>query len=81
MFAVIYGAIGTIAVLLLLAVGIVLGWKGARYSRTKWQTESQEENRHRLETEQRAFETMLHYNSDTAYGQYDASVTMGGDEE
>lgn len=71
MYAV-YGAAGVLCVLALLALGFALGWKG----RTVWDArarravdrESDERERRELREQQRAFEGMLNYSADTAYG-------------
>ena len=62
------GAAGTLTVLGLLSLGAFLGWKAReRFTQRTVQEFSEEEHRRILE-EQRAFEAMLSYNIDTAYG-------------
>lgn len=69
---VIYGAVGVIAVLLLLICGAFLGWK-ARIAWEKHNTkviheELTEEKRRQFLADQEAFEAMINYSPDTAYG-------------
>lgn len=72
MIYVLYGAAGTLGVLALMALGFLAGWK----SRIAWQAhtrravaeEANDEERRAILAEQRAFEGMLNYNADTAYG-------------
>ena len=67
-----FGAVGTLAVLGLLACGVFIGWKanGAfiRHSRQYAVEEATEEQRRQLLAQQQAFEEMLGYNADAAYG-------------
>lgn len=79
MIALVYGALGAAAVLLLLTLGAVLGWRCAMYRRAGLEENIGEEMHRRLAAEQRAFEAMLHYNSDAAYGQYEEYGEMEGD--
>lgn len=69
---VIYGALGMLAALGLLAVGVVAGWKarGAwqEHTRQAVAKEATEEERRQLVESQRAFEGMLNYNTEQAYG-------------
>lgn len=67
----VYGAVGALAVLGLLALGFFIGWK----CRKKFEhndpvpmEEMTEEHRHQMLAQQMAFESMLNYNQDTAYG-------------
>ncbi len=68
----VYGAGGMLAVLLLLAAGAVLGWRAndafGRYSARRAAEEATEEQVRQLAAQQQAFESMLSYNQDTAYG-------------
>ena len=78
---ILYGALGALMVLLALTLGLALGWKARdllKIHRTV-RTENEEEKR-RVWEEQQAFEHMLHYNMDTAYG-LNAGLgdLMGGD--
>jgi hypothetical protein len=70
---VLYGAAGILAVLLLLAGGVLLGWKlkGVYEQHTRQTAEDTrtEEQKRQVRQEQAAFEAMMHYNIDTAYGQ------------
>lgn len=69
---VLYGALGMLAVLSLLICGVIIGWK----VRGAWQAhakkvvaaEATEEERRQLKESQRAFEGMLNYNTEQAYG-------------
>ena len=78
---ILYGALGAFVVLLAAALGGGIGWKlrDILGRHRAAQTENDEE-RHRVMEEQRAFEHMLHYNMDTAYGLNDGiDGLMGGD--
>ena len=84
MIHVIYGAAGMLAVLVILAAGALLGWKG----RGKWQErtrqavdrETDERERREAAEQQKAFEGLLNYSMDTAYGLHDplAELREGG---
>lgn len=67
-----YGAVGITAVLLLLALGCAIGWKLRKaweaHTRRAVADEASEEERRAMKAEQQAFESMLNYNMDTAYG-------------
>ena len=80
MIALVYGALGTILVLALLGLGAFLGWYCAVHIRKKTSEEATEEERRHLAAEQRAFECMLGYNPDTAYGEYGDPERLGGGE-
>ena len=84
MMSLIYGAVGMLAVLVLLAVGGFLGWKATRmydrYRTKRVQEEVTQEQRRRLAAQQQAFEEMLRYNQDTAYGMTGVSTLQGGEE-
>lgn len=72
MIYVLYGAAGVIGVLLLLLTGVWIGWKG-RVAYEKHNTRvveetMTEEQRQQFLASQRAFDAMLHYNSEQAYG-------------
>lgn len=67
-----YGACGVIAVLMLLCIGAVLGWKlrgtydlHTRRIAEDTRTEAQKQQ---FREEQEAFESMMSYNVDMAYG-------------
>ena len=66
-----YGAVGTLAVLGLLACGVFIGWKANRafvkYSRKQAAEEATEEQKRLALEQQKAFEQMLGYNADAAY--------------
>lgn len=72
MIYVLYGALGVLLVLALVAAGFVGGWSAARawmrHTKRAAAAEASEEERRALIQEQKAFETMLNYNSDRAYG-------------
>ena len=84
MMSLIYGAAGMLAVLGLLAVGVFLGWKATRmfdrYRTKRAEEEITQEQRRQLAAQQQAFEEMLRYNQDTAYGLTGVSTMQGGDE-
>lgn len=69
---VLYGAAGILAVLGLLALGGAMGWKihgvWLDHTRKAVAKEATEEERRLLTEQQRAFEGMLHYNTEQAYG-------------
>lgn len=77
---VIYGALGMLAVLGLLAAGAAIGWKarGAwqEHARKAVAKEATEEERKQLAEEQRAFEGMLNYNLEQAYGMNKSLVEL-----
>ena len=85
MMSLIYGAVGMLAVLVLLAVGGFLGWKATRmfdrYRRERAEEEITQEQRRQLVAQQQAFEEMLRYNQDTAYGMAAGFGAMQGGEE
>lgn len=72
MIYLIYGAVGTLAVLGLLAGGFFIGWKAntafVKNSRQRAAEEATEEQKRAVLAQQQAFENMLSYNVDTAYG-------------
>ena len=80
-----YGAAGMLAVLALLGLGALLGWKG----REKWQErarqavdkEVDERERREAAEQQRAFEGLLSYSMDTAYGVHDPLAELGKEGE
>lgn len=67
----IYGAVGTLAVLGLLACGVFVGWKCnnafQKYSRRRAEEEATEEQKRRERAQQAFFEDLLNYNTETAY--------------
>lgn len=69
---VIYGAVGVVAVLLLLFGGAFLGWKlHAKYIAHKnriVREELTEEQRQKFAADQAAWEAMMNYSTETAYG-------------
>ena len=85
MIYLIYGAAGALAVMGVLAAGIHIGWKAAdlteKYRRSSAAGQETEEQRRQLKAQQQAFESMLSYNTDTAYGIDPAfHALMGGAE-
>lgn len=66
------GALGVLIVLGLFAVGLLAGWKvhavWREHACKSVAEEATEEQRKQLEAEQRAFEGMLNYNIEQAYG-------------
>lgn len=68
----IYGALGVVFALGLIAGGFVLGWKGHKKftERAKVVAESQytEQQVRQMEEDKVAFEELLRYNAATAYG-------------
>ena len=72
MEAVICGALGALLVLGLLTLGFFMGWRG-RQARENGPEQGDgegctEQERMELREQQRAFEGMLNYNADVAYG-------------
>lgn len=69
---VLYGAFGALAVLILLAAGAAMGWAAnsavRKHSAKAAAEEASEEERRALIAQQRAFEDMLNYNPERAYG-------------
>ena len=80
----VYGAGGMLAVLVLLAVGAVLGWRAndafGKYSARRAAEEATEEQLRQFAAQQQAFESMLSYNQDTAYGLHSGLSTGEGGE-
>lgn len=72
MIYLVYGAGGVLAVIVLLAMGAFFGWRAndafGRYRARRAAEEATEEQRRQLAAQQQAFESMLSYNQDTAYG-------------
>lgn len=72
MMNIVFGAVGVLAVLGLLALGFFMGWTG----RQKWTQhtaraaaqEASEQEKREAEAFNRAFDQMMHYNAETAYG-------------
>ncbi len=74
------GAAGTLAVLGLVSLGAFCGWKAKERFQQKAVQEVREEERRRVEEDQRAFNDMLNYNIDTAYGMTGSVENLfGGD--
>lgn len=69
---IIYGAVGVIAVLLLLISGAVIGWKARvsyeAHNRKVVEHHRTEEEKALLEAQQKEFDAMMSYSSDIAYG-------------
>lgn len=72
MIHIVYGAVGVLAVLLFLFGGAVLGWKARvayeEHNKKVIRQELTEEERRKFQESQEAFEAMLNYNVETAYG-------------
>ena len=84
MSGLLYGAAGALAVLMLLFLGGFLGWKihdtVQKYRGICAAEEMTQEQRRQLIAQQRAFEEMLGYNQDMAYGMAACLEMMqGGD--
>lgn len=69
---IIYGAIGVIAVLALLCIGAILGWRGHtaydKHNRKVVREGVTEEQIRRFHADQEAFSAMINYSPETAYG-------------
>lgn len=76
MIYILCGAVGMLAVLGLLALGVFIGWKAntcfALYAKKKTEQEATEEQKRRERAAQAFYEEMLSYSADQAYN-------MGGD--
>jgi hypothetical protein len=81
---VLYGALGCLACLLLVAIGVVVGWKirgvydrgfQSRAPMTAEEEKAQEELTRKLKAEQQAFRVLQNYSTERAYGM------TGGDTE
>ncbi len=68
MMAVFCGAVGALLVIAVLALGVIIGWKAREMPGRRCAAERNGEEKGRMGEEQRAFEDMLHYNMNTAYG-------------
>lgn len=81
----IFGAVGALFVMAMVAVGIYIGWKAndafRKHSTRVAAQEASEEERRQLIAEQKAFDNMLNYNQDTAYGLNVGVSELAGDEE
>ena len=81
----IFGAVGALVVICLIGIGAVIGWQAnnafRRHSTRVAAEEASEEERRQLIADQRAFETMLNYNQDIAYGTVATVSEMEGDVE
>ena len=69
---VLFGAVGVIVVLLLLIAGAFIGWRlrvaYEKHNRKVAQNTLTEEQKHQIREEQRAFDAMLNYTPEMAYG-------------
>lgn len=67
-----YGAGGMLLVLGLLVLGAVIGWKGhiswQKHTERAVVQEATEEEKRQLEAEQKAFNGLMNYNAEMAYG-------------
>jgi hypothetical protein len=72
MVNIVYGAVGVIAVLLLLFIGAIIGWKARiafeNHNQKVIRQELTDEERRRFQADQDAFSAMINYNVDMAYG-------------
>ena len=72
MMYVLYGAAGMLLVLALVAGGFAAGWQARKawqaHTRKAADHEATEEERRAILAQQKAFESMLNYNAETAYG-------------
>lgn len=72
MVNIVYGAVGVLAVLLLLFTGAIIGWKVRiafeKHNQKVIRQELTEEERRKFQADQEAFSAMLNYNVDMAYG-------------
>lgn len=84
MIYLIYGAGGMLVVLTAFFLGSLLGWKlreaFVAYHRRSAAQEVTQEQWRELAAQQQAFEEMLRYNQDTAYGITGSVEVMGGSE-
>ena len=79
-----YGAGGMLVILTVFFFSGFLGWKACegvgKYSRKRTAQEVTQEQRRELAAQQQAFEEMLRYNQDTAYGIGAGVEVLRGDE-
>ena len=79
-----YGAGGMLVILTVFFFGGFLGWKACegvgKYNRKRTAQEATQEQRRELAAQQQAFEEMLRYNQDTAYGIGAGVEVLRGDE-
>ncbi len=82
MIFVLYGALGTLGVLALVGLGFLAGWKArgewVKHTRKALAEELTEEERMDVLAQQKAFEGMLNYNMDTAYGMHVSLEELAG---
>jgi len=75
------GALGALAVVAAFLLGAAAGKQNYETpARSQAGCEESEEEKRLLHEEQQAFENMLHYNMDTAYGLVDCGRGLGGGE-
>lgn len=69
---VIYGALGVLLVLGLIALGFFMGWKArvlwVQHTHRAVAAELTEQEKRDLKAEQKAFDGLMNYNVETAYG-------------
>lgn len=84
---VLYGALGCLACLFLIGIGLILGWtlrglyvRGftSRPAMTDLEKQTQEEQRRKLKAEQQAFHAIQNYSTERAYGMADIPATPEG---
>ena len=72
MLNILFGALGVLLVLGLLALGFFLGWRARilwlTHTRREVTREISEKERMAFEAQQRAFDDLMSYNTETAYG-------------
>ena len=72
MLNIVYGAVGVIAVLLLLLTGAIIGWRlhvaYLKHNTRVVRQELTEEERQKFRADQAAWEAMMNYSTEAAYG-------------
>lgn len=78
MVNIVYGAVGVLAVLLLLFSGAIIGWKSRiayeNHNQKVIRQELTDEERRKFQEDQAAFSAMINYNVDMAYGRQPQSL-------
>ena len=70
------GALGALAVMGVLVLGAIIGWKAhARFAAPKVAPPTTDERR-KLEEENKAFQQLMQYNADVAYGLHSVEEAM-----
>lgn len=72
MIGILYGALGVLLALVLLGLGFFAGWRGhgqwLRHTSRAVSEELSEQQRRELDAQRRAFDELMSYNTETAYG-------------